>query len=123
VNVFFRILNGVMAALFAFAVLVQYNDPDPIRWIMVYGAACVTAAVRAVRGTVPFALVVTVGAIALVWAAAIAIGGPGLSVYGYMFGAWEMKSTSVEEAREASGLLIVGFWMGVLMISEWRSRS
>ena len=119
----FRILNGAMAVLFAFAVLVQYNDPDPIRWMMVYGAAGVTAAVWAMRGTVPFALVVTVGAIALMWAAAIAIGGPGLSVYGYMFGAWEMRSTPVEEAREASGLLIVGLWMGVLMVSEWRARS
>ena len=28
-----------------------------------------------------------------------------------MFDAWEMKSPSVEEAREASGLLIVAAWM------------
>ena len=38
-----------------------------------------------------------------------------------MFDAWEMKSPSVEEAREASGLLIVAVWMIVLMIRARRA--
>lgn len=111
-----------MAALFAFAVMVQYNDPDPLVWMTMYGAACGTAAVRAGRGSVPLALVVAVGTIALAWGGAVAAGGPGLDEYSDMFGAWEMKSTPIEEAREASGLFIVALWMAVLTVSEWRSR-
>jgi len=38
-----------------------------------------------------------------------------------MFDAWEMKSPSVEEAREASGLLIVAAWMMVLFVRARRS--
>jgi hypothetical protein len=37
-----------------------------------------------------------------------------------MFDAWEMKSPSVEQAREASGLVIVGVWMIVLSIRARR---
>ena len=111
-----------MAALFALAVIVQYNDPDPIRWMAIYGLACGAAAARAVRGSVPLAFVLAVGAIALAWGTAVVASGPGLGEYGHMFDAWEMKSLPTEEAREASGLFIVAFWMGVLAVSEWRSR-
>jgi hypothetical protein len=38
-----------------------------------------------------------------------------------MFDAWEMKSPSVEEAREASGLLIVAVWMIVLLVRARRA--
>jgi hypothetical protein len=37
-----------------------------------------------------------------------------------MFDAWEMKSLAVEEAREASGLVIVAAWMAVLLIRAGR---
>jgi transmembrane protein TMEM220 len=36
-----RFLDLTMALLFAFAAALQFNDPDPIRWIAIYGAACV----------------------------------------------------------------------------------
>ena len=40
--------------------------------------------------------------------------------YSHMFDAWEMKSVSVEEAREATGLLIVAAWMAVLLVRQRR---
>ena len=47
-------MPGAMAAMFAAAALLQYNDPDPVRWVLVYGAAAVLSGVAAWRGAVPF---------------------------------------------------------------------
>ena len=35
----FGVLNLVVAALFAFFSIVQYNDPDPLLWMMIYAIA------------------------------------------------------------------------------------
>jgi hypothetical protein len=56
-----------MAVLFAFAAAVQYNDPDPLRWIAVYGVATL-ASVLALAGRLPRLLPALVGLGALVWA-------------------------------------------------------
>jgi Transmembrane family 220, helix len=109
-----RTLDLVMTLLFAFAAALQFNDPDPVRWIAIYGAASVLSLTVFFRRRVPPAVAIGVAAIALVWAASIAFGGPAASEYSHMFDAWEMKSPSVEEAREASGLLIVAAWMTVI---------
>jgi hypothetical protein len=69
------------------------------------------------------AIVLAVALVAIAWAAAIAFGGPAISEYGHMFDAWEMKSPSVEEAREASGLVIVAVWMIVLFIRARRAAA
>jgi hypothetical protein len=109
-----------MALLFAFAAALQLNDPDPIRWIAIYAAACVLSIVMFFKRRVPPAMVIAALVIALAWAAMIAFGGPDASEYEHMFDAWEMKSPSVEEAREASGLLIVAVWMFVLLMRSRR---
>lgn len=115
-----RILDLGVATLFAFAAIVQFNDPDPIRWVAIYVVAGVLSALAASARRVPAAAFVAVGVAALLWAASIMLGGPGASEYGHMFDAWEMKSVAVEEAREVSGLLIVSTWMAVLTIRSTR---
>jgi hypothetical protein len=116
-----RFLDLMMSSLFALAAAVQFNDPDPIRWITIYGAACALSLVVFFRRRLWPAAAVTVLVVAVGWAALIALGGPDVSEYRHMFDAWEMKSPSVEEAREASGLLIVAVWMIVLLIRARRS--
>src|SRR3954462_8183401 len=103
-----------MALLFAVAVAVQYNDPDPIRWMAIYGAAFVVTVMAAARGRAPGFGAAIVGGVALAWGAywAVSSGTPA-ALYEHMFDAWEMKNTAIEEAREASGLLIVAVWMAV----------
>jgi hypothetical protein len=118
----FRIVNALMALLFAAGVLVQVNDPDPIPWMAIYAAAAAVALTWAVRGNVPAAAPLGVGVVALVWGAAVVVGGPGFGVYGGMFAAWEMDSVATEEAREGTGLLIIAFWMGVLAWTSWSRR-
>jgi len=111
-----RFLDLTMALLFAFAAALQFNDPDPIQWIAIYSAACVLSLLAATRRRVALAALLAVFAIAIVWAALIAFGGPAASEYGHMFDAWEMTAADVEEAREAVGLLIVAAWMAALAV-------
>jgi hypothetical protein len=110
----FRVMNGVMAALFALAVAVQYNDPDPVRWMAIYGAAMVLSVVAAVTGRVTPAAPILLAVVAIAWAVYWSEDVHGLSSYAHMFDSWEMKNDQVEEARETSGLLIVVAWMVVL---------
>ena len=109
-----RALNAVMAALFAVAAVLQWNDPDPARWMAVYGAACVVS-LMAARGRPPRAAVAaTLAGIAIAWAAAIGVRVGGGDSYRHMFDAWEMKTPAIELAREATGLLLVAGWMLVV---------
>jgi hypothetical protein len=115
-----KLLNYLMTACFLFSVIVQYNDPDPWRWVLMYGmaaAACVLAILRRGDWKVPAA----VGAVALAWALALAPAALGKVGFGELFEAFEMKDARVEVGREFGGLLIVAFWMAVLAI-DWRRR-
>ena len=109
-----------MAALFAFAAALQFNDPDPVQWIAIYMAAVVVSLGVALRRRVPPAAMAALVLVAIVWAGAIALRVPSASEYRHMFDAWEMKTPSVEEAREASGLGIVAAWMIVLLVRSRR---
>ncbi len=94
-----RFVCLIFAALFLTAAAVQWNDPDPTRWIVLYvvtGALSVWAAFGTVNPLV--ALVVGLGA--LVWARFIVL-------------PWN------EEEREVVGLVVVGLWL-VLGLA-WRA--
>ena len=63
----FRAVNGAMAALFALATVVQFNDPDSLPWIGIYGVATALSVQMATRGVLPAAAPLAVGVIALIW--------------------------------------------------------
>lgn len=115
----FRAVAGLMAALLAFAAAVNFNDPDPVRWVAIYGAACVVSIIVALTGAVPLAVPASIGVVALAWAIVWAARVPSLEVYTHMFDQWEMTSKTVEEARETGGLLIVAVWMAALVLRAW----
>lgn len=110
----FRVFNWVMIAAFLFSVAVQYNDPDPIRWMLIYGLAAI-ACILQLRGRLPWQLPAVLGVIAFGWAVSIAPRAIGKTTFGAMFQSFEMIDTIVEEAREMGGLLIVAAWMAVLV--------
>jgi hypothetical protein len=116
-----RALTAIMGVLFLFAVAVQYNDPDPAKWIAIYAAAALACAL-ALLGRLPRWLPVLIGGIALLWAATLAPGFIGRVRPGELFEEFEMKSPVVEEAREAVGLVIVAAWMIVLFMQARRTR-
>jgi hypothetical protein len=48
------VLNSLLGAYFVFAAAVQYNDPDPVHWMLFYGTSalcCVLAAMQ--KGKLP----------------------------------------------------------------------
>jgi len=116
----FRGLNWLMCALFLLSVVVQWNDPDPLQWMAVYGAALAVCLMVAIRGRVAIVAPLLVMVVALVWGVITMGDVPTAGTYTHMFDAWEMKSISVEEAREASGLLIVAAWMLVIVVAQRR---
>jgi len=116
--VVYRALNCAMCALFLLAVVVQWNDPDPLQWMAIYGAAFVVCMVVARRGRIHVAAPAVIMVIAVAWSVALMAGGPDAGAFSHMFDTWEMKAASVEEAREETGLLIVGAWMLVVAVKQ-----
>lgn len=117
-----RAVNVLMAAAFLFSVGVQYNDPDPIRWALIYGLAAV-ACILSLCGRLRWPVPATVGAAAWLWAALLAPRVVGRTALADLFQSFHMINEAVEEAREMGGLLIVAFWMAVLALVSWRAKS
>ena len=115
-----KITNLVLALMFAFAVVVQVNDPDPISWMAIYGAAAVVCFLELRNGSRWWSPAI-VGIIAVIWAATIAPRVIGSVPFGEMFSEFEMKNEGVEESREMYGLLIVAAWMFAVAARSARS--
>ncbi len=108
-----RAADAVMMLLFVFAAALQFNDPDPLRWIAIYAlaaVACLLSVLRRLHWAFPALLCVA----AVAWAATLGPHVVGRIPFAEMFGAWEMKYVGVEESRELYGLLIIALWMAVL---------
>jgi hypothetical protein len=117
----FKVINGIMLLMFIFSAVVQFNDPDPVRWVLIYLAAavvCVLAFLRRER----WWSVAILGVFALVWGIALAPGVVGRVPFLEMFSAWEMKDIGVEESREMYGLYIIAAWMAVVAVRDWRRK-
>jgi hypothetical protein len=103
-KLFFKVLGGVFALLFLTSAVLQYNDPDPILWMFIYGiAACI--ALGFVMDKIPYQIPAFFGI---------------LSVVGFFlmfpekfegFSIGMGDANNIEEARESFGLLIIAFVM------------
>lgn len=120
------IVHAVLAALFLFSAALQFNDPDPLAWVVVYAGAAALAGVAAAgrhpAWRRPAALALSF--VALVWALAVALGSPVLPPLTALVGDWEMHDAGIEERRETIGLLIVSLYAAwVAMPSRRQPRS
>jgi len=115
----FRVANMVMLGVFLLSIAVQYNDPDPIRWSVLYGiCAVLTGMAIAGRYTV-FSVFAAIGFFAgvLYWMPGAPLENPSNLLTDVT-----MANVGVEEWREDGGLLICAVWMTVLSIAWWRAR-
>jgi hypothetical protein len=115
---FWTLANGIMLLMFLFSASVQFNDPDPLRWIGIYGAAAVVCGLE-IRRRVPAWAAMAVGIIALVWAASLYYRAHEVPIIS-LFVEWEMRDVRIEEAREMYGLTIVAVWMIVIASVGWK---
>ena len=112
-GVAWKVADVLFLLMFAFSVVVQLNDPDPLPWMAIYGAAAL-ACLLSLLGKLPWQFAVVTGIIALAWAASIAPRVIGQVPFMDMFAEFEMKDIGVEESREMYGLLLIGGWMAAL---------
>ena len=115
-----RVFHGLMALLFVVAVVVQWNDPDPIPWVLMYGAAASLAAMGTL-GIPPRETAVFLGLIASLWAASLL---PSAVKFDASTTEWQMKAGDIieEEARECGGLLLVTVSAVALVMDANRRR-
>ena len=116
------IANAVMFVAFAFSVIVQFNDPDPYSWAVIYGAAALVCVLELRRRTPPL-VPAGIAAVALAWAATIAPRVLGKVRFSAMFAEFEMANAGIEESREMYGLTFIALWMIAVAIAAWRRRS
>jgi len=122
-NKIFKLLNGLATAVFVLAAVVQYNDPDALRWIVVYLAAAVACLDHLTGTRLPW-LPPSLLCISLTWCILLAVHLPGSVHWSDVVASIEMRSQSIEQVREAGGLLLVVFWCAVLIFKgPWFHRS
>lgn len=119
-NRLLRAVNAVMAVLFLLGLAVQYNDPDPFRWVVIYGAAA-AACVLAFLGRLPRWLPLSTALVAGAWAALLSPDVIGRIGVGDLFQEVRMDSVEIEQGREMFGLLLIGLWMVVLLFTARRA--
>jgi hypothetical protein len=110
-----RYLNGFICALLSLFAIAQYNDPDAVVWILIYGVPAVWAGLVAWR---PGALARSPAALgALGLCLSLALAGT-IYMWPADFSVW----WDVEEVREDIGLMIVTVALLIVALTLWRIR-
>ena len=108
-----RTVALVFALLFAAAAIVQYNDPDPLVWILFYSIAAISSLLFYLN-RFPSILGLILGGI--YFAGAIWVWPEKFEGVSIGSGAIE----NIEQAREALGLLIMAM---VMFFFSWKERT
>lgn len=108
-NSVFKVIAILFGILFLVSAGLQYNDPDPLVWIVIWGLAGIIALAFAF-GRISFPIPLVSGVAALVGF---------FYLYpekfeGFEIGAGDIKN--VEEGREAFGLLIIAIVLLILAL-------
>ena len=105
-----RIFAALAALLFAYSAALQLNDPDPVRWIALYGTAAVLSAATLFASVPPVAFL-ALASVATLWALALLPGVLSLAAF-----------SGTEEERELAGLVLVALASVALASRARRSK-
>lgn len=108
-----KIANALMMALLLYCMAVQYNDPDAILWILIYGYGFVLTTM-AFFGK--YTLLSTFGAVAYFLGFAFVVPGWDWDTL-MLLTEPKMDTNDVELAREGFGMFLTGVWMVVLAVA------
>ncbi|MEP2279250.1 transmembrane 220 family protein [Maribacter sp.] len=111
-NLLFKILGYVFAVLFTVGAGLQYNDPDSLHWIVIYGIAALISLLFALN-KVGYVVPLVLGVLAFIGF---------IYLYPTDFQGFDLNDgdiVTVELGREAFGLLIISI---VLLVFAFRIR-
>ena len=105
-----------MTGLLILSAIVQWNDPDPLRWILCYSVSAIITLSSLVRPLTP--------SIPLIWGLVVLLSSLFVGMdflmseeqfdWNSFWNVIAMKNEAVELVRELGGLLLVTGWMAVL---------
>ena len=114
-NILFKVLGYSFAVLFLISATLQYNDPDSLAWIIIWGIAGLISLGFAIS-KLPFPIYLLAGISAFIGF---------ICTYpekfeGFEIGTGDIKN--VEEARESFGLLIIAIVLLTFAIHSWYAK-
>lgn len=115
-----RVADIVMAGVFVLSAAVQLNDPDPVRWVVVYALGAVVSAVPLVWSGVLW-LGVPLAGITLLWSLSLVPAAAELSRWSMLTEQMQATTPAIEAAREFLGAAMVSGWSG-LRVLRHRAR-
>lgn len=114
-NLFFKIFAILFGVLFIVSAALQYNDPDPLVWMIIWSLAGILVLAFAFN-RISFPVLLVAGIAALI---GFFYSYPE-KFEGFEIGAGDIKN--IEEGREAFGLLIIAIVMLVLALRGFRVK-
>ncbi|WP_036155708.1 transmembrane 220 family protein [Maribacter forsetii] len=111
-NLLFKILGYVFAMLFSVGAVLQYNDPDSLHWIIIYGVAALMSLLFALN-KIGYIVPLILGIFAFIGF---------VYLYPSDFQGFDLNDgdiVTVELGREAFGLLIISI---VLLVFAFRIK-
>lgn len=105
-------IHGIAAALFALSAVLQWNDPDPAAWMLLYAAAAVLGALAA-AGRAPFTGLAGLAGVCAVWMALLSGSMAAFLArgdWGLLVATMKAGEPLIEESREFLGLGLVLIW-------------
>ena len=119
-----RVTAILMTGLLILSAIVQWNDPDPLRWILCYSVTAIITLCSLIR-PLPPSIPLTWGLVVLL--SSLFVGMDFLMSeeqfdWGSFWNVVAMKNETVELGRELGGLLLVTRWMSVMACFNYHPR-
>lgn len=115
----FTILNAVMLLLLLLSVAVQYNDPDWLLWMIIYGYASFVTWLAVGK---KYSVLAPIGVVAYVSYAIYWMPNEMVEHPSNLLLDMRMHEKGVEEVREDMGLWICAAWMTAIAAAWWTGR-
>ena len=121
ISLVWRVTTILMTGLLILSAIVQWNDPDPLRWILCYSVTAIITLCSLIRPLPP--------SIPLIWGLVVLLSSlfvgmdlwmsEGQFDWGSFWNVIAMRNETVELGRELGGLLLVTGWMAML---TWKMK-
>ena len=111
-----KIGNWIFGLLFLAAAILQWNDPDPLRWILIYLGAGIVSIAATHRPAI-WKAAVLVAIVGAIWAATLLPEVADNFQFSNLVSTMKVESPEIEKSRELLGLLMIASWMIVVVFN------